>query len=268
MIVLLGVASLCASAKYVNVVSPYNYTVNQNSNISIGNVGPGQTIYIMISSETTNNTGTLIDYGWNRLVATDLPPGWIAQNSSLNIQFLSTKVAVAPNAPNGTYSFDLTAINTGNYSRLGSLSFKVFVNVTPDVFSLGVTPSRLTTWPNQPANILVSVDNTGVSDSPFTISVVGLPAWNTTATVIALHNETGKFVFPVYEGEPGVYNLRLYVNSTNSKRISKASNLTLVVRASVPSDYSSIGKGYAFFPIVYAPVYGVMYIIDLVARHL
>jgi hypothetical protein len=265
---LVSIAALAipATASYVNIVSPYNYTVTNNGSVALGNVGPGQTFYVTISAATVNATGKPLPLGWNKLVATHLPQGWIVQNSSLNNQFLSTEITVAPREANGTYFFNLTAINLGNYSKIGAIEFTVEVNVTPNVLKLGATPTVLRAGPGQPAPVAVTINNTGVSDTPFVITISGLPAWNTTDTVIALHHTTGTFQYPVFENEPGVYHLKLYVNSTASPLISKESNLTLIVGASVRNDYSAIGQGVPLFPIVYEPAYAVMYFIGLLAK--
>lgn len=257
---------LPVSASYVNMVSPYNYTVGVNGTVQLGSVGPGQTFYVTISAATTNASGSMLSLGWNKLVATNLPAGWIAQNSSLNNRFLSTEITVAPREPNGTYSFNLTAINLGNYSRIGALKFTMLVNVTPNVLKLSASPTLLKTGPGQPAEVSVTINNTGVSDTPFVIDLGGLPAWNTSKTVIALHHTASTFQYPVYNNEPGVYRLKLYVNSTASPLISKESNLTLVIGASVRNDYSAIGQGVPLFPIVYEPAYAVMYFIGLLAK--
>jgi hypothetical protein len=258
--------ALPVGASYVSIVSPYNYTVNSNATVALGNVGPGQTFYVTVSAATTNQTGSMLNYGWNKLVATDVPAGWIVQNSSLNNQFLSTEITVGSKEPDGTYSFHLTAINLGNYSKIGSLEFTVQVNVTPDVLKLSASPTTLRAGPGQPAEVSVTINNTGVSDAPFVISLGGLPSWNETYTVIALHRTTGTFQYPIYDNEPGVYNLKLYVNSTASPLISKESNLTLVVGASVRNDYSAIGQGVPLFPIIYEPAYAVMYFLGLLAK--
>jgi hypothetical protein len=260
------VSAAHAASGYVNVLEPYNYTVYNNGTIYLGNVGPGQPFYVTISSTTSNSTGFLLNYGWNKLVVTGLPSGWIGVNSSLNNQALSAKVSVAPLASNGKYTFKLTAINIGNYSKIGSVTFNAVVNVTPNVFSTKVSPLRVTTGPGQPADIHVFINNTGVSDSPFVISIDGLPAWTYQSTVIALHHTSGSFLYPVYENEPGVYNLRLNVTSASSPLIHSSTNMTLVIKASLPGDYSAIGEGSVGFPIIYAPAYAVMYIIGEIGK--
>lgn len=71
-------------ANYVTVVNPYNYTVYSNTSYSngtvyLGNVGPGESFYVTISSQTTNKTGFVFNYGWNKLTVSNLPSDWIAQ---------------------------------------------------------------------------------------------------------------------------------------------------------------------------------------------
>ena len=251
------------SAAYVNIVEPYNVTVQSNSSVFIGKAGPGQTFYVTISSTTQNSTGYVLNQGWNKLVVSSLPSGWIAQNSSLYNQYPSVKLTVAPGAIDGPYRFDLTAVNVGNYSRVGSVTFHMYVNVTPDVFQLSATPTSISAGIGQPAKVYVRINNTGVSDSPFVIGMQGLPAWDSNSTVIALHRTSQNFVYQIYAGEPGVYHTTMRVSSVSSPRIYQQSNITLTVKASIPNDYAAIGEGTPAFPIIYEPAYAVMYLINL-----
>ncbi len=259
--------SAFSGASYVNIIAPYNYTLNGNSSVYLGKVGPGQTFYVTISSTTTNRTGTTLNYGWNELLAANVPKGWIVANSSLYNTQLSVEVTAAPNAANGTYAFNLTAVNVGNYSKIGAIRFQAFINVTPNVFNLNVSPEQLNTGPGEPINVYVTINNTGVSDNPFIIKAEGLPAWNATKSVIALHHTADTFIYPVYENEPGVYQLRMNVSSSSSPLIDKRTNATLSVQASVPNDYVAIGQGSLAFQIVYTPVYSIMYLISLLFKH-
>jgi hypothetical protein len=264
---MLSVIAISHAATYVNITEPYNATVQQSGNIYLGKVGPGQTFYVTISA-TTQSAGTTYAIGWDELIASSLPQGWLTQNSALYTPAPSVKIAVSPQAANGTYSFNLTAINVGNYSKLGDLKFKAYVNVTPDVFKLNVSPSDVNAGPGVPADIDVIINNTGVSDSPFNITVHGLPAWNYSSTVIALHHTEGKFIYPVYENEPGQYHIQLYVSSIASPLIYKQSNITLTTKASIPNDYAALGQGALAFPIIYAPADAVMYLISLLAKYI
>lgn len=251
-----------ASSAYVSVLEPYNATIYNNGSILLGKVGPGEPFYITISSTTTSNSGMVLNYGWNRLVAYGLPAGWSVINSSLNVQQLSVKITASPIAQNGTYQFYLRAINTGNYSKIGNVTFHALVNVTPNVFNLAVYPSNISVGPGQPATIKIGINNTGVSDSPFTISVYGAPAWNQTDVVIAPHSTSKIFMYSIYENEPGIYHLHVLVNSSVSPLVGKSSSVSLFIKASIPNDYEAIGQGAIAFPSIYAPAYSVMYLID------
>lgn len=266
-VMLLSLAVL-SSASYVNMTEPYSAMIMQNGSVYLGKVGPGQTFYITISAATTNSTGAPIAIGWDELFASSLPNGWITQNSPLYGAYPSVKVTIAPQEPNGTYTFNLTAVNFGNYSKVGAIKMRAYVNVTPDVFKLSVSPSSVTAGPGEPSSIYVTINNTGVSDSPFSITVHGLPGWNSSRTVIALHSTTGQFAYPIYENEPNVYHLQVYVSSVSSPLIYKQSNITLTTKATLAGDYSALGQGTLIFPIVYAPAYSVMYIISLIARYI
>ena len=257
-ILIISMIAATTAANYVTMIEPYPSIVHANQSITLGKVGPGQTFYITISANATNSTGALFTRGWNKVVATGLPQGWIAENSSLNSQDLSVKVTTAPDAQNGTYSFNLTAINLGNYSKLGTVRFSAAINVTPDVFRLGVTPTNISTGPGQPENIYVTINNTGVSDSPFIISINNLPGWNTTQTVIALHHTQESFTYPVYVNEPGVYTAQLNVTSVSSPLVSRRVGVTMAVAASVLNDYKALGQGSVAFPVIYEPVYAIM----------
>ena len=220
-----------------------------------------------MSAATVNSTGAPVNIGWDELTASSLPNGWLSQNSPLYISYPSIEITVAPQAANGTYAFNLTALNLGNYSKLGDVKVKAIVNVTPDVFVLNVSPSSIVAGPGENYPIYVNINNTGVSDSPFIITVHGLPAWNVSTAVIALHHTSQQFKYPIYEKEPGVYHVQLYVSSLSSPLIYAQSNITLTVKATLASDYAALGQGALVFPIIYAPAYSVMYLISLIAKY-
>ncbi|MDE1868710.1 MAG: hypothetical protein KGH60_01970 [Candidatus Micrarchaeota archaeon] len=263
---IIALAALTSAAN-VNMVEPYNATLQNNGTVYLGKVGPGQTFFVTISAATQNQSGVTLPLGWNQFLASSLPSGWLAANSSLYNQQLSIRITTAPNAANGTYGFNLTAVNVGNYSKLGSVRFRAYVNVTPNVFVLTVHPTTISTGPGQPASIYVTINNTGVSDSPFVINMHNLPAWNNSYTVIAQHHTSQNFIYPVYEGTPGVYDTQLYVSSLASPLVFEQSNVQINVQASLANDYSALGQGVLGFPTVYEPAYAVMYLISLIFKH-
>ncbi len=256
-----------SNSMYVHVVNPSNATLYNGAQLFLGDVGPGQTFYVTISAATTNATGAINTLGWNEFMASGLPNGWAAENSALYTANLSVEITSSSSSRNGTYNFTLTAVNIGNYSKLGNLTILAHVNVTPNVFKLSAYPSQIIAGPGEPAVIHVTINNTGVSDNPFTITASGLPAFNNvTATVIALHHTSENFSYPVYEDTPGTWPVSLHVESARSPLVYKQTNVTLVVNASVLNDYSAIGQGAVAFPIIYEPAYAIMYLISLIFK--
>ncbi len=261
-------AAYGSAASYVNIVEPFNTTLYNNGSVYLGKVGPGQPFYITAESATANVSGVVIIRGWNQMYALNLPPNWIVSNSSVYSQYLSVEIKPSPSAATGAYAFNILVKNFGNYSKLGDLEFTAYVNVTPDVFALNVSPSAVDAAPGVPSEIYVTINNTGVSDSPFDINAYGLPAWNKTEEVIALHQTSRRFVYPIYEYEPGTYTTQIYVTSSASPLVHKEANVTLNIAASIPNDYKALGYGSVAFPIVYEPAYAVMYFIDLILTHI
>ncbi|HUC38923.1 MAG TPA: hypothetical protein VL944_02220 [Candidatus Acidoferrum sp.] len=262
-ILMLSVLTQISGATYINMLEPFNYTVSGvNSTVYLGKDGPGQTFYVTISAATANSTGIVNNLAWNKFVVSGLPAGWIAANSSLYNPTLSVKITPSPNAQNGSYSFNLTAVNVGNYSKFGALRFTAVVNVTPNVFKLNVTPSTVYESTGTPTDIYVSINNTGVSDSLFQISITGVPAYNITQSVIALHHSEEKFTYPVTVSQPGVYSININVSSTSSPLVHKQTSVTLITKATILGDYFATGGGIVSFPIIYEPVYAVMYLIS------
>lgn len=256
-----------SSASSIQIIEPFNQTLYNNGTIFLGNVGPGQPFYITALSATQNASGVTIIRGWNQMYALNLPQGWIASNSSVYSKTLSVEVTPSPNASTGTYNFTVLAKNFGNYSKLGNIEFTVRINVTPNVFGLSIYPKNVSSGPSEPVYINVTISNTGVSDSPFYISTKGLPVFNKTEEVIALHGTTERFSYPVYESEPGVYPANITVGSVASSIVHKEANITLTVSSSIPNDYNALGYGTVAFPVIYEPVYSVMYFINLISKY-
>jgi hypothetical protein len=255
------------ATSFVSVSEPYSTTVYNNGTMYLGKVGPGQTFFVTISSSAVNKTGTTINIGWNELLVHNAPPGWVVQNSSTYTSNLSVYIKPGASTPNGIYSFKLSAVNLGNYSKLGDVNFTAQINVTPDVFKLDVQPRQVTAAPGEPAYIYVTINNTGVSDNPFTISSSGLPDWNTNETVFALHNTEKQFIYPIFQNTPGSYTANITVTSASSPLVTKEIPVNLVVKRSLLNDFSALGQGELVFPVVNAPAYAVMYVISLLLKH-
>ena len=253
-----------ANATYLNILGPASATLHNGQSIYLGKVGPGESFYVEASAATTNASGYLINIGWARLAAENLPSGWYSQPSLLYANPMKMKITVPDSAQNGTYNFTIAAIDVGNYSKLGAFSVTAYVNVTPNVFSMNVNPTSIQSGIDQPTNLYITINNTGISDDPFGISVSGLPAWNFSEQVVALHLTQSTYVYPVYVNESGTYNLNLTVASTTSPAIALSQPIRLVAAASLQNDYSAIGQGVILSPVIFYPSYELMLFLSYV----
>ncbi len=262
---LLFIASLVAgvaNATYLSVQGPVSNTLHNGGSIYLGKVAPGESFYVMAGSGTTNATGTYTYPGWDKLEAVSHPAGWSTQPSPLYENPMKMKVTVSPNAPIGIYNLTLRAVNVGNYSKLGNLTFIAYVNVTPDVFSTTIGPTQLSAGPGQPTNVRISINNTGISDDPFVITAHGLPAWNVSDIVIAQHAAVTDFTYPVYVDEPGRYSFNITVASTTSNEVSSTYPMMLKVNSNLLNDYSAIGQGVIISPVILEPAYAFMLLLS------
>ncbi|MEM3984996.1 MAG: hypothetical protein QXJ35_03450 [Candidatus Micrarchaeaceae archaeon] len=263
-----SMAGIASASSYLRVVEPFNSTLHNGGSIYLGNDGPGQPFFINALANTTNSTGVLIYKGWSFMNVTGEPYGWIVTNSSKYEYLMSVEVTPSPNAKPGIYAFNVTAVNVGNYSKLGIVRFTAYVNITPNVFKLSVSPKAISSGPGQPKSVYITINNTGVLDSPFEIYAMGLPAFNRSLEVIALHHTSREFTYQVFENEPGLYKATMYVDSVDSPQVHEEANITLSVKASIQNDYNALGYGSNAFPIIYEPAYAVMYFINLIAKHI
>ena len=250
-----------AGATYVSVQGPVNANLTNNGFVYLGKVGPGESFYVLASATTTNASGAVVNIGWDRLEAVNLPSGWSMQASPLYENPMKLKVSVPYNI-SGTYNLTIRAVNVGNYSRLGNLTFTAQVDVTNNVFNVSVSPRNISAGVGQPVDINVKIVNIGIADEPFNISAQGLPAWNFSDDVIALHSRTSSFIYPVYVNEPGIYPFNLTITSATGHLVQNEYPISFSVVASLYNDYSAIGNGVVLSPVIFEPVYAIDYLLS------
>ncbi len=255
-----------ASASYLVVEGPVSSLVYGNGTLALGKVGPGESFYVLASATTANASGAIINIGWDTLEAARLPPGWASQASPAYENPMKLKVTVAPNATNGTYTMELRAVNIGNYSRLGNLTFNASIRVTPNVFITNVTPATLVAGVGQPSNLNVVINNTGASDDPFVLNAQNIPGWYQPIEVISQHSTSSTYLYPVLINEPGIYHFNFTISSSSSPLLQHTYNITLVAESSLMNDYMATGQGVVLSPVIYEPAYAVMLALNYAYR--
>ncbi|ASI13445.1 membrane protein [Candidatus Mancarchaeum acidiphilum] len=251
---------------YVRMIEPYSSILYANSSVYLGKVAPGQTFYVTISSTSLNKNNKSINLGWNHFVAYGLPKGWVVENSSYNINEPSVKIKAASNASYGIYNFTLEAVNSGDIAGIGEPKIHAEINVSKDVIKLYLPYTSIKINPLQASIVYVIINNTGVSDNPFIIGSTGVPGWNFTQSVISKHGSSNEFAYPVKVDAPGIYTMSLYVRSATSPEVYESENISVTARSTLFTDYNSIGSGSVLFPIIYAPVDAVMYLIGVLVK--
>ncbi len=258
----LSALAFTASAMDLAIQGPVNGTLHQGGSIYLGKLGPGESFYILASASTPNATGSYINIGWDTLQALNLPSGWSAQPSPLYENPMKLKITASPYAQNGIYNLTIRAVNVQNYSRLGNLTVHAYVNVTQNVFSLDVSPTSISTGVDQPSDLHITINNTGISGDPFLVNAYGLPAWNVSREAVSGPSSVSTLDYPVYVDEPGQYVFNLTVTSATSPLITQSHRITLDVQASVLNDYYATGHGVVLSPIIVEPAYGLMLLLS------
>ncbi len=249
--------TMASAAPYIQIIGPVNKTLYNGQSVYLGNVGPGESFYVLASPNTTDN-GNYINIGWDTLRAVNMSGGWSSLNSPLYQNPMKMKVTVSPNAPYGKYRVEVKAVNLQNYSRIGNLTFFAYVNVTKNIFRIDVSPSNLSSGPGQPASVYITINNTGISDEPFYIAAEGLPAWNVSDEIISLHSTKNRYTYSIFGNEPGIYNMNITVDSATSSLVSDSFPVRFEVKNSLLNDFNAVGNGVGLSPIIFEPSYAIM----------
>lgn len=259
LIILLLALSVCAEGTYVNVIDPVEQRgMHEGDNVSLGSVGPGQTIAIIAERATSGPDGTMHNTGWDKLAIEDLPQGWIAEDSPLYETPMKAKIKVSPDAEDGTYYFKANAIDENNYEGLGNVTVNVKVNVNKEIFILDVSPSEVTTGVGQPALYFIKINNLGAASDIFTIKTSGIPAWRFKKDIFVAHGSEKTISYEVVLNEENELNVTINVTSTSSELISKQMGVKLKAETSLISDYKATANGLLIFPLIEQPIYSLI----------
>ncbi len=247
--------ALAALSFSVTVISPQAGEVSNGDIVDLGTMGPGQTVSILIGKTVT--TGGIHGMGgmMDQAMATDLPAGWSTQPSKLYQDPLQVTVSANPDAPEGNYTFRITVIDENNGEKLGNVTFMARVKVTWDVMDFGVSPTRLTVGPGQPARFAITVTNKGSASDAFEVSATGSRKWDFRKQIFVPAQSTKTIHYEVVGTEEDAYTPTLKVVSLSSHNIAAEKNVTVSVRSGLFGDYAATNHGTLLFPIFEAPVY-------------
>lgn len=259
LLVVLLLALHAGAQTYVNIIDPVEQRgMLEGENVSLGSVGPGQTIAIIAERATSGPDGAMHYTGWDQLAIEDLPENWVAENSPLYETPMKAKIKVSSDTQDGIYLFKAKVIDENNYEGLGNLTFNVRVNVNKEVFNLDVSPREVTTGVGQPALYSIKIENTGAASDIFVIKTSGIPAWRFKKEIFVAHGSARTFGYEVVLNEENELNITINVTSTSSSLISKEVGVRLKAETSLISDYKAIGHGLLIFPLIEQPIYSLI----------
>ncbi len=250
----------CFSAlSSVNVISPVQTEIFQGSQITIGDVWPGQTFAVAVDPKVATGGKYGLGGAYDLMSASLLPDGWASTPSKLYGNPLQTDVTVPKDASDGQYVVKLTLWDEAGPEGLGdNVSFDVLVNVKREVMDMKVEPSSLSVGAGQPARYTITVVNKGIANDVFTISSSGVRDWEFYRSIYIPSGTSKTINYEVAGNEEADYKVRIQARSSSSDAISSTSDVSLRVNTDLLSDYRAANRGVLLFPMTEAPLYFVV----------
>lgn len=260
--VVLALLAAHAFAAELNVIRPVDRVVQDGSEILLGDVGPGQTVFLEANALVESGGKFGLGGRWDRLEITDVPEGWNSEDSLLYEQPLKARVKVAPDAADGDYVILARAVDIDGQEELGQVDLRLRVRVTRGVFAMEVEPTRVETGATQPASFTITIRNSGVASDAFEISSDGVPAWNFRKTVFVPYGTARQVQYEFASSEEGEYAPVIRVRSVSSPLVGGEKKVSLGVSTSLWSDYRATNNGLLLFPVFEQAAYSVMGLIS------
>ncbi|MBI5158922.1 hypothetical protein HY992_02270 [Candidatus Micrarchaeota archaeon] len=246
----------------VLVLSPVNKLVVSKENVSLGTVGPGQTVDLVASPKVDKGGIHGIGGRWDKIIVSSVPEDWTSSDSLSGEGYkdpLQAKITVPANESDGVYEFAVMAADDSGTELIGgNVSFNVIVNVTRDVLVAGITPKSVQVGAGQPAVFQVVVENTGAASDVFEISSSGVPVWKYSKKVFVPTRSQKTVSYEIVSGEERELDAVIKVVSTSSELIQQQQEVHLSVKTSLWSDFKAAGHGSLTFPILEGPVYSLV----------
>ncbi|MEM4389343.1 MAG: hypothetical protein QXG98_01635 [Candidatus Micrarchaeia archaeon] len=243
----------------VNILYPVFKTVRSGDNVTLGIIGPGQTISLTADALVTE--GGIFGQGgrWDQLVITEAPPGWTWSDSLIYEQPLRAKITADPSASDGLYVIRAAVVDFGDKEKIGgNVSFDVLVKVSRNVVGIEVAPLVVTTGAGQPAGYYVTVRNNGTANDVFEVTSSGVPLWEFRRDVFVPAGGERTVIYEVVSEEERELSIVLRARSRSSPLIFDEKSARLVVRTDLIGDWRATGHGNLLFPLVEGPIYGLV----------
>ncbi len=231
----------------LNLISPLNEQIKNNSVYYVGHIGPGQAISFVMEREVKTGgkfgTGGYYDYAY----AFSLPENWSSKPSPLYANPLQVIVKSPSDVREGIYVIGIALVDEKNVEGLGTIKFYAKVNVSYDVMNASVGNVVKEVGEGQPVRYKVVVTNKADVGDIFVVECSAgrnyvykefyIPPGSSHTTSIELSF--------LEEGEhKGI--IRVFSKSS-PERIKKEIPIKVYVRNSLVSDLFSLEKGVLLF---------------------
>jgi hypothetical protein len=254
LLIALTIMLISAGAFAVDVIGPVSAQISNGSVISLGSVGPGQTIYITVEPNVSTGGKYGIGGEYNQMFVTSLPQNWTSMPSELYQNPMQAQVTVAPDAQDGNYQIGFTLWDQSG--DLGpNLTFFANVTIANDVMNMSVSPSFISVGAGQPARYLITVDNTGSANDIFTVGSTGVRSWDFLRSIYIPANSSRTVTYEVVGDDEADYQVEIWARSSSSDLIYAQTPVSLQVNTNLLSDMRAVNDGVLLFPSTEAPLY-------------
>jgi hypothetical protein len=262
----IALAALLSCAFALGVLSPVAAEVGQGSEITIGNVGPGQTFSVVVDPEVASGGAYGTGGAYDQLYASSLPEGWSSAPSRLYAKPLQADITVPPDAADGDYVVALRLWDEAGSKGLGEdIEFSARVTITHDVMDMTVQPTSITTGAGQPARYSITIVNKGMANDIFAVGSSGVRNWEFRRSIYIPSQTTKVIDYEVVGEDEEDYDVTLWARSASSSKIGAEVPVTLRVNTDLFSDFKAVNRGVLLFPATEAPLY---FIVGLLSNFL
>ncbi len=261
--VLLALSIMCSSLFAASLVAPISTQIEQDSQVIMGNVGPGQTFFVIVQPEASTGGKFGIGGSYDQMFASQLPYKWASTPSRLYAKPLQTDITVPKDAADGEYEVELTLWDEAGEEGLGdNITFTVKVTVTKDVMDMKIEPTSQSVGASQPARYAITILNKGIANDVFTVGSIGVRDWEFTRSVYIRSGTSKTINYELVGNEESDYQVTIWARSSSSDSISASLPVFLRVNTDLLSDFKAVNRGLLLFPVAEAPIYFVVGLIS------
>ena len=240
----------------IHVLEPVDTEVSEADSIYVGEIGPGQTISILIDEEVETGGRYGIGGIYDLAYFDNVPEGWHGIKSELHEHPLHVALTADSEAEEGSYLARIVVNDENNADGLEDVGFWVKVDITHDVLDADVEPAVIKTGPGQPARFELTINNKGSTGDTFEISSIGAKRWEFERTVFVPAKSSKKIYYEIVGNEEETYRAQISIKSSASPTIiHEEKNITVDIRSDIFGDMKATNNGVIIFPIFESLIY-------------